>query len=132
MGNTSQGTKLNNLNVLITDIKFHLLLQISDDKINLLIHTNIYHCKLEFLVSRAGTIIQRSTITLGNKSLELQGISSHFSLHLDLTPRGFTSISLHLHLNPPKVTRDRLPRVTHSPLKCENYIEVTLGVGFPS
>jgi hypothetical protein len=93
------------LDSLFSDINCHLLLKIRENKLNLLIHTNIYHCKLDFLVSRAGTIMRRSTIPLGQQSLDLQGISSHISLHSDLTSRGYTSISIHPHLIPPRVTR---------------------------
>jgi len=54
-------------------------------------------------MSRASTIIQKNTIHVGQQLLYLQGISPHLLFHLDLTYRGFTSFSLHLHLNPPRI-----------------------------
>ena len=59
---------------------------------------------MSFLVSWTGTIIRRSTIPVAQQLLDMQGISPYILFHLDLTSRGFTYISLHLHLNPPRVT----------------------------
>jgi hypothetical protein len=66
------------LDTLFADINFYLLPQIKYKNLNLLIDTNIYHCKVSFFVFRAGTIIRRSTTPLEQHLLGLQGISFHF------------------------------------------------------